>query len=137
MRIKISPKTWGIIRSENQWSNVETMQSYFEEIIISYIERVRRDEFDLPLRQKALCIFYINKAHQDNSLLNFMEEEGIKVVFVTAACTDSLQSFDIKINGRFKTLLKSEFQMYYANEVKCSLKKGVDIKNVKVAMHLS
>lgn len=35
------------------------------------------------------------------------------------------------------TDLKSEFQLYYANEVKCSMEEGVNIKNVEVYMCLS
>lgn len=33
--------------------------------------------------------------------------------------------------------LKSEFQLYDANEVKCSMEEGVNIKNVEVYMCLS
>jgi dihydropteroate synthase len=112
------------------------MKRYVEHIIVPYIEHVR-DEFDLPLKQKALCIFDVYKAHQDKSLLSFMEEKGIKVVFVPASCTDCLQPLHIQINDRFKSLLKSEFQMHYANEIKSSLEKGVDIENVEVDMRLS
>lgn len=135
MRIKIFPKTLGIYRGENLRSNVETMQRYFEEIIIAYIERVR-DEFDLPLRQKALCIFMFIRYTKTCPFWISWWKRVLKLCLYQRR-VPCLQSLNIQINGLYETLLKSEFQIYYANEVKCSLEKGVDIKNVKVAMHLS
>lgn len=69
------PKDWDIFHS-----NVDPMQRYVEKIIVPSIQRVHvRDELDLPLRQKALCISDVYKAHYDKALLNVMEEKGIKV----------------------------------------------------------
>lgn len=89
-----------------------------------------RDNLDLPLKQKALYIFDVYKAHQNKKLLTYIEEKGIKVVIVPAACTDRLQPLDVQINGKFKSLMKSQFQSFYADEVKSALENGVDIKIV-------
>ena len=48
--------TWCI--QTYHWSNADTMCRYVEKVIVPYTKRVR-DELDLPLRQKALCIFII------------------------------------------------------------------------------
>ena len=112
------------------------MYHYVEKVIVPYVERVR-DELDLPLRQKALCIFDVFKAHQDKCVLNALEDKGIKVVFVPAACTDRLQPLDIQINGKFKAMMKSEFQSFYANEIKLSLDKGTEIDNINIDLRLS
>ena len=95
------PEGWDIHHSKNHWSNADTMCRYMEKVIVPYVERVR-DELDLPLRQKALCIFDVFKAHQDKCVLNALEDKDIKVVFVPAACTDRLQPLDIQINGNAK-----------------------------------
>lgn len=66
-----------------------------------------------------------------------MEEKEIKVVFVPAACTDRLQPLDVQISGKFKSLLKSQFQNFYAQEVKAALASGVDVESVNIDLHLS
>lgn len=130
------PKSWDIHHSENHWSNAATMKRYVEKVIIPYIDQVR-DDLDLPLKQKALCIFDVYMAHQDKELLSYVEEKGIKVVFVPAACTDRLQPLDVQINGKFKSLLKSQFQNFYAQEVKAALASGVDVESVNIDLRLS
>lgn len=70
------------------------MKRYVEKFVIPYIDQVR-DDLELPLKQKAHCIFDVFKAHQDKELLSYMEEKGIKVIFVPAACTDRLQLLDV------------------------------------------
>lgn len=60
------------------------MKRYVEKVIIPYIDQVC-DDLDLPLKQKAICIFDVYKAHQDKALLSYMEEKGIKVIFVPAS----------------------------------------------------
>ncbi|KAK3098237.1 hypothetical protein FSP39_017476 [Pinctada imbricata] len=130
------PDDWDIFHSENHWSNADTMRRYVERVIVPYVDKIK-EELDLPLKQKALCVFDVFKAHQDKGLLKLLEENDIKVVFVPAACTDRLQPLDIQINGKFKSLMKSEFQTYYANEVKIALEKGTDITEIDVDLRLS
>lgn len=101
-----------------------------ENVILSFIEQVR-DDLDLLLKQKALCIFDVYRPHQDKKLLTYMEEKGIKVVFVPAACKDRLQPLDVQINGKLKSLLKSLFQSFYANEVKIGIWKWCRHRNIK------
>lgn len=86
------------------------MKRYRKKVIVPYIEQVRAD-LDLPPKQKALCISDVYKANQDKELLTYMDEKGIKVVFVPVACTDRLQPLDVQINGKFKSLLNFRFSM--------------------------
>lgn len=64
----------------------------------------------------------VYKPRKDKELLAYMEEKVIRVVSVPAACTDRLQPLNVQINGEFKSLLKSKFQSFYADEVKSALK---------------
>lgn len=74
------------------------MKRYREKVILPYIEQ-------------ALCISDVYKGNQDKELLTYMDEKGIKVVFVPVACTDRLQPLDVQINGKFKSLLNFRFSM--------------------------
>lgn len=56
------PKDWNITHSETHWSTSETMMEYVKNIIIPYVEHTR-DTRDLPLRQTALVILDVFKAH--------------------------------------------------------------------------
>lgn len=112
------------------------MLRYIEKVISPYVDSVR-EELDLPLRQKALCIFDVYKAHRGQELLDMMTKFGIKVVFVPGACTDRLQPLDLIPNNIFKTLLRSEFHAYYAREVKKQLSAGTAIADVDIDMRSS
>lgn len=84
------------------------MKRYREKVIVPYIEQVILIYLQ---KQKALCISDVYKANQDKELLTYMDEKGIKVVFVPVACTDRLQPLDVQINGKFKSLLNFRFSM--------------------------
>ena len=57
------PNDWHITNSKSHWSNVDTMKEYLENILKPHIEKIR-DEKDYPLKQKALLIIDVFKAHR-------------------------------------------------------------------------
>ena len=68
-------------------------------MMIVYIEKViffsnmehAREEDDLPLTQRAMCIFDFYADHRGQKLIDLLDRKGIIVVFVIAACTDRIQ----------------------------------------------
>lgn len=86
------------------------MKRYRQKVNLPYIEQVRAD-LDLPPKQKAFCISDVYKANQDKELLTYMDEKGIKVVFVPVACTDRPKPNQRQIQ------IPSEFQIFHADEV--------------------
>ncbi len=128
------PDGWDIHHSESHWSTSDTpirRESYCP------VRRRVRDSLDLPLRQRALCIFDVYKAHRGDELISMLGRNGISVVYVPAACTDQLQPLDLIPNNVFKSHLKSEFHNYYSSEVQRQLAAGTDIANVTINMKLS
>ena len=95
--------------------------SFVKRIIIPYIETIR-DELDLPLRQRALCIFDIFKAHQGEELPDILKKHNIQIVYVPASCTDCLQPLDWVVNAQFKSLMKACFEDCYADEISKQVK---------------
>ena len=104
-------------------------------IIIPYIEAVR-DDMDLPLRQRALCIFDIYKAHQAEEVRGLLQKHNIQMVYVPASCNDKLQPLDVSVNGPFKQSMKSLFEDWYADEVAKQLEEN-EVNDVNVDMRLS
>lgn len=130
------PDSWDIYHTPSHWSTEESMIRYIEKVIVPYVKHIR-DEEDLPLRQRALCIFDVFAAHRGKKLLELLDRKGIKVVFVPAACTDRLQPLDLIPNNVFKSYLKSEFQTYYAGEVQKQLTDGVALDEINIDLRTS
>lgn len=59
--------------------------SFVESVIVPYIER-QQDEEDLPLKQYALCIFDIYKAHQEDlHVRQLLLKHNIHIVYIPVA----------------------------------------------------
>lgn len=63
------------------------MKRYVEKFVILYIDQVC-DDLELLLKQKVFCIFDVFKVYEDKELFLYMEEKGIKVIFVFVVCID-------------------------------------------------
>ena len=100
------PQGWHITHSENHWSNTHTMIEYADHILLPYVEETR-ENLDLPLRQRALVIMDVFKAHQSPAFLERLRSNGVDVVFVPPGCTGELQPLDVAGNGAFKEALSA------------------------------
>lgn len=110
--------------------------SYIDTVIGPYVERIK-EENDLPLRQRALCIFDVYKAHRGDELKALLDSKRILCVYVPACCTDRLQPLDLVPNGIFKQAMKSCFEDWYAEECASQLKAGASPNNVMIDLRLS
>lgn len=132
----VFPESFDVYHSENHWSNEETMLRYIETVISPYINHVIVEN-DLPLAQKALCIFDVFAAHRCEAVLKLLEKKKIRVVFVPAACTDKLQPLDLLVNHTFKQYLRQEFQNYYAMSIKKCLETSDDMSMIDIDLRMS
>ncbi|KAK3082872.1 hypothetical protein FSP39_007612 [Pinctada imbricata] len=123
------PEGWDIYHSDNHWSNTDTHLGYIDEVIIPYVHNTR-DEMNLPLRQKALAIIDVYKAHRSESVIEKLRKNNIAVVYVPANCTDKLQPMDQQVNKSFKDALKLEFQTWYSGQVVNGLKEGKSVDEI-------
>lgn len=86
-----------------------------KKVILPYIEQVK-DDLDLPLKQKSLCIFDVFRAQISDEIMDFLKEKSIIPVMVPANCTDKLQPMDLSIQKPAKDVIKKkQFQEWYTN----------------------
>ena len=110
------PDDWDITHTESHWSTEDTMIRFAKNVLIPYVESVRKS---LPITnhdQTALAIFDVFQAHTSEKLLLLLKKSGIRYVFVPASCTDQLQPLDQNINKKYKDDIKKQFQLWYADE---------------------
>ena len=111
------PEGWNVTHSENHWSNEQTMQKYAENVLILYVESVV-DEYPLNRKdQKALCFFDVFAAHRTDSFKDKLDDNDIKIRFVSASCTGEMQPLDVAGNDEFKRKIKNSFTNWYSDEL--------------------
>lgn len=76
-----------------------------KKVILPYIEQVK-DDLDLPLKQKSLCIFDVFRAQISDEIMDFLKEKSIIPVMVPANWTDKLQPMDLSIQKPAKDFIK-------------------------------
>ena len=69
------------------------MIQYITLIIGPYVEEIK-DEFDLPLAQKALVIFDCFRGQITDKFLAALESKNLLYVTIPLNCTDKLQPLD-------------------------------------------
>jgi len=110
------PEDWNVTHSDNHWSTTATMEEYLDKVVIPYVDD-QREALDLPLRQRALVIMDVFRAHRVDSIISKLKAHDIEVVYVPGGCTGELQPLDVAGNGLFKSLLYGQFESWYADQV--------------------
>ena len=110
------PVDWDITHSPNHWSNEKTMLEYIDNIIVPFVDRVRKHS-KLGKEQAALAIYDHFRGQLTAQVTDLLEKHNIQVVLVPACCTDRLQPLDISVNKAAKSFLTTEFQQWYSNEI--------------------
>ena len=109
------PDDWDVSHTDNHWSNVDSMIRYIKNVLVPYTDKVK-EELDLPIRQHAVAVFDVFRAHRCEEVLDALSKARIQHVFVPAGCTE-LQPMDLSVNGELKTALKNEFTNWYADKI--------------------
>lgn len=118
------------------WSTSETMMEYVKNIIIPYVEHTR-DTRDLPLRQTALVILDVFKAHRVDSVLDALHGANIRTIFVPACCTGELQPLDLSGNKEFKEAIKDCFIEFYADKVSAAMRDGKHPDDINIDLKMT
>ena len=83
--------------NEKHWSNeIETIR-LIDEILLPYIEKVKK-EHNLPDYQKSLLIWDAFRAQSTATVMENISTHGIQTVLVPANITHLLQSLDLTTN---------------------------------------
>ncbi|KIO20705.1 hypothetical protein M407DRAFT_81310 [Tulasnella calospora MUT 4182] len=72
---------------DSHWSSLETMKQWVLDVLIPYIERVKREE-GLPEDAMALLIIDCWSVHRSEAFLDWMKKEHkrIRIVFIPGGC---------------------------------------------------
>ncbi len=92
------------------------MITYIEDVIEPYVRSVREN---LGMEdQAALAIFDHLRGQLTPKVTECLEKYNIQSILVPACCTDRLQPSDISVNKSANVFLRTEFQTWYADQVK-------------------
>ena len=95
-----------------------------------------RDDLDLPLKQKAVIIFDMFRAHLSDDFMNYIKSKALLPVLVPPNCTDRLQPMDLSVQKHVKDFMKGCFQKWYTDQI-LSQKHDGDTGIQPVPLHLS
>ena len=115
------PDDWDIWHSSSHWSTTDTMVRYVQKIITPYVRHVQQE---LGTASPPLLIFDVFAAHRTEQVSKAVEELGAACVFVPPRCTDEFQPLDATVNGKYKQLMRSEFQRWFAERVAVMVEEG-------------
>ena len=107
------PKHEGVLWShtESHWQTPATYIDVIKSIIIPYRNR-QIALLGLPADQWMILKHDLHYSHTDAEVLNFMKENRIASLFVTAKCTDEMQECDVVINKPYKDGVRQAFRDY-------------------------
>ena len=103
-------------KTENHWSNEQTMLDYLENILFPYIDH-KKQELNLDPDHPALVIFDRFRAQCTSAILTLLEDKKVRVAIVPINCTDQLQPLDVSVNKAVKDHLRKQFQDWYSDQV--------------------
>ena len=85
---------------ENAWCNTDIFLNWFKKIYLNY------ELFKI----KKKCLLILDKApsHCTNTILEFLNDNKIKRVFIPGGLTSKLQPLDLLVNNPFKEKLKKK-----------------------------
>ena len=84
------PDECDVWHSENHWANQETAMRLIQEIVIPYVNQVRKEK-GLSTLHPALAIFDVFCGQTVSEVNELLEEHSIYVFLVPSNCTDKLQ----------------------------------------------
>ena len=98
--------------SESHWQTVKSYLEYLKRIIVAHkIKYITEKKLSL-VQQKAILIHDLHFTHKEESVRDFLIENGIIPVYIPASCTDAMQVCDTVINKTFKCGMKAAFRDY-------------------------
>ena len=110
------PKDWHMTYSHNHWSNETKMLEYLQLIVITYVQRTRK-ELNLSKDYPALAIYDVFKGQCTDAVSDILLHNNIHVVKVPPNCMDRLHPMDLSINKAVKDFMRSRFIEWYSTKV--------------------
>ena len=77
------------------------------------------------------------KGHDNNVLKKLCSKKRCVVVLIPNILTHKFQPLDLTVNKPAKRFLLNNFNMWYADQVKVQLQRGINQEDVKVSLKIS
>ena len=107
------PDGFCLAYNQKHWSNETETIPLIEDVLVSYIEKVKEEKF-LPPSQKSLLLWDVFKAHSTLKVMDILSSYGTESVMVPRNMTHLLQPLDLTTNPSFKKYEKQAFREYFA-----------------------
>ena len=111
----IPPKGSIFTHSISHWQTEETFIIYIQRVLVPY-KTATIQRLGLPSNQVSLLKLDLHYSHKTVKVLELLEDNNIKVLFVPARCTDEFQECDTVINKPFKSGMKAAFRDFLHND---------------------
>ena len=92
------------------------MVAYLMAVLLPYVDQVC-STLNVGVNQAALAIFDHFNGHLTPRITQILEVNNTQSVLVPPGYINRLQPLDVTVNRSAKCFLRSEFQIWYANEI--------------------
>ena len=132
------PDGFCLAYNQKHWSNETETIRLIEDVLVSYIEKVKEEKF-LPPSQKSLLLWDAFKAQSTPKVMDILSSYGTESVMVPRNMTHLLQPLDLPTNASFKKYEKRAFSEYFTFCIMEALKidPDRDVTSVEVDLRLS
>ena len=117
------PASFSVSFTKNQWSNTERSIDLFEEIIFSYLKKVKNEK-GFPEEQNSLIIMDTFKGQDNDIIKKLCFENRREIVIVSHNRTNEFQPLDLTINKAAKDFIENQYNDWFSNQVAYQLKSG-------------
>eukprot|EP00117_Sycon_ciliatum_P034838 scpid48499/ scgid26512/ Pogo transposable element with KRAB domain len=110
------PDGYDIWHSPNHWCNESTMLRYVEKVLVPFFNK-QRTKLQLDAATPGLVIMDVFRAHRTPAVMDILDTNNCKCVFVPANCTSEMQVMDLVVNKIVKDAMKNKFIEWYSRQV--------------------
>ena len=129
------PKCFNVTYSANHWSNITKSIELFKQIILSYLNDVKKT-LNYPQEQTSLIIIDTFKGQDNKVIMDLCKGNFCHVVIIPHNLTHKFQPLGITVNKPAKSFIANKYNAWFANEVTKQLAKGIKPADVKVSLGL-
>eukprot|EP00955_Chlamydomonas_euryale_P077688 363001-Chlamydomonas_euryale.AAC.1 len=126
-RASLEGKGWKFAATHNHWASLETSMAWIDDILMPYVERVRK-VLGTPDDQAALLLLDCWTVHMQSDFVNHVKEASNGTVllrFVPPNMTSKAQPMDVGIQKPLKDSIRATFTAYVAEKYADMKRRGV------------
>jgi hypothetical protein len=119
------------------WSNLETMKTFVDKILVPYFEKTKAD-LNLPPSQKALWLIDVWSVHRSKEFREWMRTHHSNIIldYVPGGCTSVAQPCDVGIQRPFKLSIKRSYHEDVVTEILGQLNNNTSSESIHIDTRL-